>query len=233
VAITRSTFNNIGRFSGVTTGGGDITYAAGDDRCLDIKVGIGDTDTTVTSVTVEGVAATQVVAATPWSPDNTHRTYIYRFLLGSSGSTLANQTITVNTAIAAEFFIAVQQLHGVDQTTPCRTPGAHDEGLDQDPITITVTSVAGDMVTDVVMFNSATAGILTVDASQTQVLNTANSDTMAISYETATGTTTVMSWANTGSENQSQAGVAFIPSGGAGVAKPALFYRYLRTRRAA
>jgi hypothetical protein len=84
--------------------------------------------------------------------------------------------------------------------------------------TVTVPSVAGDFVIDMDQGDSANQN-WTEGAGQTLIYEQIDATTnqkSAMSYETATGTTTVMSYTLLNSDNWHILAVAFIPQGGGG-----------------
>lgn len=123
---------------------------------------------------------------------NEYRTEMWGKTAPSSGSAFS-VAITVE-ATQDSIVGGALSLCGVHQTTPFGT-FASGTAIDTTP-TVNVTTTAGDLVVDSV--GTSNAETLTVDASQTQ--NYKRDDTTqgvfgASSRETATGTTTTMSWA--------------------------------------
>ena len=138
---------------------------------------------------------------------------IYQRISPPSGAiTLSHNSTAVNSIATLEYY------DGIDLTTPVRTPAAIAGGTFGTAYSLNVTSVAGDLCSDV--FGHGSSGTLTMGGSQTVVTNTTfGTQLFGASRRTATGTTTNFSWTASANSRQVQVVVALIPSGGSSVAK--------------
>ena len=123
-------------------------------------------DRTVTGVTYDGSAMTQLGAA---NRDNFGETRCYQFGLavGSKAAAAYTVTVTMNTGTTGgEFVLAARTFNGVNQTTPVGT-SATANGSSTVP-SVVASSATNEVVVDAVTWGSGSA---TVDASQTQRYN--------------------------------------------------------------
>ncbi len=157
------------------------------------------------TVTFNGVAMTTVIDQ---DDTNMRAVGIYELLtLPAAGS----YTLSITNASATDYRILTTLLNGGGDTV-VRGTATSATGYTITP-TVTVTTVSGDLVFDV----ANTSAAPTVDGSQTQQMN---ADTYSAgSIETASGTSTVMSW----SQSFDRWCIAAVPyrtsAGGSSVAK--------------
>jgi large repetitive protein len=167
---------------------------AGGSRML--LVMISNTERTVSTITFNGVAMTLVTANTT---NNRARTHIYRLLNPAQGFGTLVVNFNGNEDRGAN--IGIVTLGNVDQADP--TPTSANIYSTAATVSHSVTSVAGQLVLNVVassrdVLNSAGAG-------QTEMWNFGNGSEPTYhggSYIAATGSTTTMTWAKTGTQNQ-------------------------------
>ena len=137
---------------------------------------------------------------------------IYQRVSPPSGSiTLSHNSIAATNIATLEYY------DGIDLTTPVRN-SATAGGTYTNSFSLNVTSVAGDLCSDVFVHQSS--GTLTMNGAQTLVVNTTfGTRLFGVSRRTATGTSTNFSWTTSAGQRQRQVAVALIPSGGPAVAK--------------
>lgn len=170
-----------------------VTVVSGTDNiCV---VGVSWRRTTVgavSSVTIGGSAATFIVGHTE-TIDNVHRAELwYRKNVGTGSKTI---DVVLDGGSADSLTSGAICFTGVNQTTPLGT-SATNQGDAGSTATVNVTTVANDMVVDSAIVGGFGA-TLTVGSNQTQRYNLNDTwfeEPHAGSHETATGTTTTMSW---------------------------------------
>jgi hypothetical protein len=159
--------------------------------------------------TLGGTALTLIAGG-----DNTDSMYaaIYQRVSPPSGSiTLSHNSIAATSIATLEYY------DGIDLVTPVRN-SATAGGTYTNSFSLNVTSVAGDLCSDVFVHQSS--GTLTMNGAQTLVVNTTfGTRLFGVSRRTATGTSTNFSWTTSAGQRQRQVAVALIPSGGPAVAK--------------
>jgi hypothetical protein len=116
---------------------------------------------------------------------------------------------------------------GIDLTTPVRNSSSAGSNFGMS-YSLNVTSVAGDLCSDV-FTHQAGGATLTMNPAQTLVVNTSvGTFPFGVSRRTATGTSTNFSWTVSANSTQAQVAVALIP---AGVAPAFGRYRIAGARR--
>jgi uncharacterized repeat protein (TIGR01451 family) len=161
-----------------------------------LLVMISNTERTVSTITFNGVAMTLVTANTE---NNRARTHIYRLLNPAQG--IGNLVVNFNGAEGRGANIGIVTLGNVDQVDP--TPTSANIYSTSATISHSVTSVAGQLVLNVVASNKDVLN--SPGSGQTQMWNIGNGGEPTYhggSYITATGSTTTMTWAKTGTQNQ-------------------------------
>ena len=133
---------------------------------------------------------------------------IYQRISPPSGAiTLSHNSVAVNSIATLEYY------NDINLTTPVRLPAAMAGGVFGTSYTLNVTSVAGDLCSDV--FGHGSSGTLTMGGSQTTVANTVvGTQLFGASRRTASGTSTNFSWTASANSRQVHVIVALIPSGG-------------------
>ena len=160
------------------------TIGGGQDRI--VVIGIAMRVATASSVTFNGVACTFLRRDKPGSDVNSEIWYILEASLPVAGT----YEVRVNSLTTQRWMAGAISYSNVDSTLG-NNNGSN--GTSTNP-TVTLTTVSGQVVIDVVSLQSAAAS-LTVDGSQAQrwnLLGTVGHG--GGSTETATGTSTVMSW---------------------------------------
>ena len=139
---------------------------------------------------------------------------IYERLSPPSGAI----TLTHN-SIAATSIATLEYYDGINFTTGTGVRNSSSAGgTFTNSFSLNVTSVAGDLCSDVIVQQST--GTLTMNGAQTLVVNTSfGTRPFGVSRRTASGTSTNFSWTVSASQRQAQVAVALIPSGGPSVAK--------------
>jgi hypothetical protein len=142
---------------------------------------------------------------------------IYQRVSPPSGSiTLSHNSTAVNSIATLEYY------NDINLTTPVRLPAAMAGGVfGTSYTTLNVTSVAGDLCSDV--FGHGSSGTLTMGGAQTTVANTVvGTQVFGASRRTATGTSTNFSWTTSANSRQVHVIVALIPASGGGSAIAAI-----------
>ena len=196
-----------GSSNGRNTGGGSLTIShTADGNDLYVFVATYNTTAWMTSCTYNGVALNRVLRDNSGGADS-----INIFYMRSAPAGTANVVITGGTFLSAGC-LNVSGAAGIREQLMAN-------GTSTGP-TVTVPTVSGDFVIDIVQGDSANQD-WTVGAGQTLIYEQVDATTnqkSAMSYETAAGTTTVMSYTLLNSDQWTIIGVAFIPaaSGGGG-----------------
>lgn len=134
---------------------------------------------------------------------NTNRVLIYDLVNPSVGT----YDVTTKSGIGGYVLLIGTPVSGVDTTSPVRNTNSNT-AYNTTP-TIGVTTVAGDLVIDVVTATNT----LTVGAGQTEKYNTpATPANSGASSEVASGTTTTMSWTQSASHYWAIGAVAYVPA---------------------
>lgn len=178
----------------------NVTVASGQNM---LTVRITGTTRAPSSITFNGVALTQRVV----NGDFNARVWD---LLNPDVGTFALEVA----ASGGELFgVIATPLAGVDATTPRRTTGT--SGAVTGTSTITLTTVADDLVLDCLTSNGTS---LTAAGGQTDQFNVVNGNSgtgrVAASSRFATGTSTSMTWTVSPSSGTGGAAVVYIPSSG-------------------
>jgi hypothetical protein len=181
--------------TGVSTTTAAITIAhttsAASNRLMLVGISHTKDDPTINSVTYGGVALTALGTAQA----SDFRTRIYSLIAPASGT--ANVVVTFSARPSKGAIVTVSTYSGVNQTTPLGTLAAASG--DSATPSVAVTSVSGDLVHDVLTTETG-SGTITAGAGQT-LNGTAPADVEIVrnrsSRETATGTTTTMSYSMT------------------------------------
>jgi hypothetical protein len=127
--------------------------------------------------------------------------------------TIGANTLSHNSG-AATNIATLEYYDGIDLVTPVRN-SATAFGTYTNSFSLNVTSVAGDLCSDMICHQSS--GTLTMNGAQTLVVNTTfGTRLFGVSRRAATGTSTNFSWTTSASQRQRQVAVALIPSGGGG-----------------
>lgn len=177
-----------------------MTISSAADRVLYVKVATGagtpQIPTAVKCGGSGGTACTQI--STTLSPTNGKHT-LWRLIAPPTGS----QTIYASWATGQdEVLITAETWTNADQVTPNGTviTGVNASGTNFTP-SVAAASIAGDMVSDslFVISSNTDSKTLTVGAGQTSIqeiegLATGGYEDLGASYETASGTSTTMSW---------------------------------------
>lgn len=177
-------------------------------------------DPNITGITYGGVAMTELVDKIQTvSSDRFHAAiwYLKNADMPSDGSKTV--TATYDESNTKEMQVAVQTFSGVDQTTPF-TDSDSTGSSSSVSASLTLTTVSGDMAID--CLNTYT-GTRTIGADQTLVksqVDAGSTTDLHFSKETATGTSTTMSWTFTGQENAYVAGNMLQATGGGAAAVP-------------
>jgi len=131
---------------------------------------------------------------------------IYQRVSPPSGSiTLSHNSIAATNIATLEYY------DGIDLVTPIRN-SATASATFTNSFSLNVTSVAGDLCSDVFIHQST--GTLTMNAAQTLVVNTTfGTRLFGVSRRTAVGTSTNFSWTTSVSQRQRHVAVALIPGG--------------------
>jgi len=161
-----------------------------------LLVMISNTERTVSTITFNGVAMTLVTANIE---NNRARTHIYRLLNPAQGT--GTLVVNFNGAEGRGANIGIVTLGNVDQADP--TPTSANIYSTNASISHFVTSVSGQLVLNVVASNKDVLN--NAGAGQTEIWNFGNGSEPTYhggSYITATGSTTTMTWAKTGTQNQ-------------------------------
>lgn len=151
--------------------------------------------------------------------DNRARTAIYKMLNPPAGT--ANLVVNFSGANDRGCIIGIVTLSNVDQNNP--TPYSNSTYLQTASPSLSVTSVSGQLVLDVIASNKDV--LSSPGASQTQTWNTSSGSEPTYggaSYKTATSTSTTMSWTKTGTNNRwsmSLVAVTPVPVIDLGIAK--------------
>ena len=193
--------------SGTASAGTTLTVAhacgTGTDRLLVVSVSASD-DNTASETTIPTGVTYNSVAMTKLDGNAVNKSGTDQ--VGSSIWYLVNPTTGTNNIVAtfgatmSDMALGGLSFTGADQgSAPMRT-AATDGNDSHNAVSAATTSIAGDIVVDAlaVFTEPDPPGDVsaTVGASQTQIYNTRNQDVRgAMSRETATGTSTTMSWA--------------------------------------
>lgn len=185
------------------------TVTSGADYLLVTTVLGQSSSATFSSVTFNGDAMFQIVQQT--DDVGSHRVAIY----GLRTPDIATGDVVVTVSASGDIVAAtIRSLSGVEQTSNSASHRTPTGGNETGAFSLAVTSQSGDMVVDVV---GALFGTLVAGANQTTNYNDApggGSSMFASSYESATGSSTTMSWS--GSSFWAQAAVALVPAGAGG-----------------
>ena len=190
--------------SGTASAGTTLTVAhacgTGTDRLLVVSVSASDdstaSETTIpTGVTYNSVAMTKLDGnAVNKSGTDQVGSSIWYLVAPTTGT---NNIVATFGATMSDMALGGLSFTGADQgSAPMRTAGT-DGNDNASSVSEATTSIAGDIVVDALaVFTESGDVSATVGASQTQIYNTRNQDVRgAMSRETATGTSTTMSWA--------------------------------------
>lgn len=199
--------------SSATGGGaGPFTWlhtCAGSDRCLLVGIAYYDSGDTISAVTYNGDALTEVPSSTV--SNGQYTTAFYSLVAPDTGSNTVSVTFT---GFVFDFGAGAVSFTGADQTTPLGT-AVTATGTDTTP-TVTVTSASGEIVVDALTI--VHGGTLTVDGSQSQRWNSTGAFGF-IKYAGSTepgASSTTMSWSNSTSQAWAIAAVPVKPVSGGG-----------------
>lgn len=194
------------------SGAGPFTWVhtcSGSDRFLLLGISYYDSGDTISAVTYNGDALTEVPSSTV--SNGQYSAALYSLIAPDTGSNTVSVTFTGS---VFDFGAGAVSYTGADQVAPLGT-AATDTGTSTTP-SVDVTSTTGEIVQDALaMIHS---GTLTVGASQTQRWNsTGGFGFIKYAGSTESGaTTTTMSWSNSTSQDWAIVGVAVKPDSGGG-----------------
>lgn len=198
---------------GAADSGSSVSYShtcSGSDRLLIVGVAWRGTQT-VSSVTYNGVAMTQVAAHA--AGGNNTRVKQYYLINPASGA----NTVSVTMSGATNLVVGSISFNGAHQTTPLGTQ-ATATGTSGNP-SVSVSSASDEIVVDSLSYDRASS--LTVGAGQTQRYNrddNGGGDLWGAGSTEAGAASVTMSWTAGASEGWAIAGVSVKPSGGAAAA---------------
>jgi hypothetical protein len=181
---------------------------AGSNRCGIAKVSWTSQVTTITGITWNGVAMTEVINKKQ-TADIDVTTAIWRIV---NPQTAASNVVVTFSGASTGAAIA-ESYNGVNQAAPTGTAvSAATSGGAASPITVTATTATGEMVVDSAMFSQFDTNAPAVGANQTQTLNQAVSVFFfALASRQSGSDGGVMSWTYSGSGNWAIAAVPLVP----------------------
>jgi hypothetical protein len=194
--------------TGTTATGSSITFShtSGTSANRLLLVGIswncGTTDRTISSVTWNGQALTEVKTQLGYNSTNPRYSAIYRLINPASGVT-GNVVVTFSGAVSNGAIAGAANFANVDQTTPLGSPVGAGSASSETTATVNLTSLLGtELIFDnVFMGSSATDTTLTAGANQTSLWSvngytgSGNFNNIAgASTEQASGSSVTMSW---------------------------------------
>jgi hypothetical protein len=163
------------------------TVGTGASRLLIVSVSISYSGTTVSGITYGGVSLTSVGSVN--APSSDGRIEIWRLINPTSGT--ANIALSLASGSSSTVVGGGVSFSNVNQTTPLGTFASASAFNSATP-SVTVTSATGDLVTDVVMWNTTT--VLTVGGAQTQRWNRTTSGIVGAGSTAPGAASVTMSW---------------------------------------
>lgn len=154
----------------------------------------------ITSMAIDGNALTKLVESVPTATFNS-LDWFHCSIWGLKVTSSITGTIVGSCAGGTDntqLYLAAVKATGVDSVTPVGdTDSMSDRTGTGVPRSLTVTTVAGDVVFDVLSWDSSFSNDAIPDGSQTAIYNVTSSEAgIGASYKAASGSSTAMTWTN-------------------------------------